>query len=497
MKVVRCLLLVAGIICGVISQSFTQLVIPGDFADPSVVYVDGTYYAVGTSSEWAPHFPIFSSKDMIEWSQVGYAFYKKPSWTMSSFWAPELVYRNGKFYLYYTARRASDKVSCVGVATADKIEDGFTDHGVLIEHGSEAIDGFLVEDKDGLYMTWKAYGLDKRPIELLAAKMSDDGLKITGEPFTLMMDSSRRGLEGQCIIKHDGYFYLFYSVGGCCGAKCSYAVNVARSTSLRGPYINYQHNPMLSENDQWRCFGHGTLVQSPDSTWYYLLHAYNKSSDIYTGRQGMLRKMKWNGEWPQFSEVPVQEKNTEFVDNFDGDKLSYNWQWDFRHAQPVSSVNNNELCLSGELDSTKNPTGNVIAVRPFSADFEMSVKVNNTNAALKGLAFYGDASAAVGIGVRDNIVEVWQIKDSSRNVVWSATLPKKQIPVELKLKAEKGQNLQFSFRNGSNNWKAAGKSINAGFLPQWDRAPRPGLHHRGNADQPACFSQFRIAQIYR
>src|SRR5687768_16555840 len=112
---------------------------------------------------------------------------------MSSFWAPELVHRNGKFYVYYTARRASDKVSCVGVATADKIEDGFTDHGVLVEYGSEAIDGFLVEDTDGLYMTWKAYGLDQRPIELLGAKMSEDGLKITGKPFTLLKDSSRQG----------------------------------------------------------------------------------------------------------------------------------------------------------------------------------------------------------------------------------------------------------------------------------------------------------------
>ena len=72
--------------------------IPGDFADPSVIYVDGTYYATGTSSEWAPHYPIFTSADGRNWTSAGYVFKKSPSWAMSSFWAPELFYRNGVYY---------------------------------------------------------------------------------------------------------------------------------------------------------------------------------------------------------------------------------------------------------------------------------------------------------------------------------------------------------------------------------------------------------------
>src|SRR5688572_16249147 len=71
-------------------KNYTNPVIPGDFADPSVIKVGDTYYATGTSSEWAPHFPLFTSKDLVTWKQVGYIFNKQPSWTASSFWAPEL-----------------------------------------------------------------------------------------------------------------------------------------------------------------------------------------------------------------------------------------------------------------------------------------------------------------------------------------------------------------------------------------------------------------------
>src|SRR5690606_33316068 len=109
--------------------------IPGDFADPSIIHVNGTYYATGTSSEWAPHYPIFTSTDLKSWSTAGYVFMKTPAWAMSSFWAPELFYRKGVFYVYYTARRASDSISCIGVATSHDPAKGFTDHGVVVEFG--------------------------------------------------------------------------------------------------------------------------------------------------------------------------------------------------------------------------------------------------------------------------------------------------------------------------------------------------------------------------
>lgn len=95
----------------------------------------------------------------------------------------------------------TDGTSYIGVATADKPEGPYTDHGPIVEYGTEAIDAFVLEDAGELYISWKAYGLDPRPIELLACKISDDGLRMAGEPFTLLRDDKRQGMEGQHWLK--------------------------------------------------------------------------------------------------------------------------------------------------------------------------------------------------------------------------------------------------------------------------------------------------------
>ena len=51
---------------------FTNPVIHGDVADPSILRIDDTYYATGTSSEWAPYYPVFTSKDLVNWKQTGH-----------------------------------------------------------------------------------------------------------------------------------------------------------------------------------------------------------------------------------------------------------------------------------------------------------------------------------------------------------------------------------------------------------------------------------------
>ncbi|MGC4103746.1 family 43 glycosylhydrolase [Ferruginibacter sp.] len=213
-------------LCGTIAiAQTTPSVIPGDFPDPSIIRTSKGYYAAGTSSEWAPVYPIYFSSDLKKWKQVGNVFEKAPEWTAGSFWAPEYYKIGDTYYIYYTARRRSDNISCIGVATSRYPDRDFIDHGVVVEHDKEAIDAFIVNENGQLYITYKAYGLDNRPIELLAKKLSADGLKTEGESFSLLKDDERIGLEGQAIMKQNGYYYIFYSAGGCCGGgwQLSYA----------------------------------------------------------------------------------------------------------------------------------------------------------------------------------------------------------------------------------------------------------------------------------
>lgn len=476
------------------SQRYENPVIPGDFADPSVIRVGNTYLAAGTSSEWAPHFPLFQSKDLLHWHPIGYVFPKTPSWASASFWAPELFYRNGTYYAYYVARKKSDGISCIGVATTKEPAKGFMDHGILLEFGKEAIDPFVIEEANKLYITWKAYGLDKRPIEILGARLSDDGLKVTGEPFMLLRDDEKKGLEGQCLVKRNGFFYLFYSPGNCCGRGCSYKVEVARSTSLQGPYTRFPDNPLLAETDEWKCMGHGTLVTSAAGKDYYLYHAYSKTADVYTGRQGMLGEVVWSTStgWPTIDPLGKQAViSKRFRDDFSKSSLAGVWQWDFRHAQPTWKLEKGALYLAGQT-TADNPTGTAITIRPLTGNYELTTEVINQNASLKGLVLYGDAGQSAGIGVQDNIVQVWEVKKEKRSILNEEQVNTSK-PIQLKMKVERGNQLRFYWRADGKSWKelAIGNACYQGdFLPPWDRSPRPGLLQNGTA--PAAFSYVSI-----
>lgn len=472
--------------------------IPGDFADPSIIREGNHYYAIGTSSEWGPQFPIFRSDNLQQWEQTGFLFDKAPEWTSSSFWAPEFFHHNNTYFVYYTARRKKDGISCIGVATSKYPDHGYKDQGIIIEHGKEAIDAFVYDDNGQLYITWKAYGLDKRPIEILGSKLSADGLSLTGTPFTLLKDDAHKGMEGQSIIKKDQYYYLFYSAGGCCGVDCDYNVRVARATAITGPYVEDAANPILSASGDWKCPGHGTFVKDPQGKDFYIYHAYNKNSNVFTGREGMIAQLTWNEQaWPVFNSPAFTQKSraaTTLSYNFKDDKTPIFWQWDFRHMQPVVKQANGKLILSGSYDK-KDPSGIALTLRPYAAAYEISTTVTNTNDASKGLIIYGDVSAAIGIAVRGQQVECWITKGDSKTVLNQQTLTSKGAPVSLKMVTLPDFTCRFYWKQG-NDWQEltpGNKPLDIKFLPPWDRSPRPGLNFAGKAGEKAEFSNFSIS----
>ncbi|WP_162799959.1 glycoside hydrolase family 43 protein [Pedobacter jeongneungensis] len=476
------------------AQTVIEPVIAGDFADPSIIRANKQYFAIGTSSEWAPHFPIYTSKDLLDWKQSGYVFERAPAWTSGSFWAPEYDYHDKTYFIYYTARRKKDNVSCIGVATSKYPDRGFVDQGIIIDYGKESIDAFVYLDGDTRYITFKAYGLDKRPIEILAYKLAKNGIKIEGEPFSLLKDDQHIGLEGQSILKKDGYYYLFYSAGNCCGAQCDYNVRVARSKSFAGPYELYAANPLLMENEYWKCSGHGTFVKTTDGKDYYLYHAYNKKTNVFSGRQGMLAQLSWTGKdgWPVLKEQSGPSVNQDLKLSFTNSEIDKRWQWDFRNSTPGILQQNGQLHLSGRINKD-NLTGIALTVRPISATFEATTTVTNTNSALKGLVYYGDAGSAVGIGISGNEIEFWKVENKTKTVLSKVKISAK-VPVELKMKTADDLSLLVFFKQPNEEWQSvpAKEKITVNFLPQWDRSPRIGLHFNGSISQNADFSSFGL-----
>ncbi|MBA3334845.1 MAG: family 43 glycosylhydrolase, partial [Acidobacteria bacterium] len=140
------------------SATYTNPVQAGDYPDPSVIRVGKNFYATATSSEWGPEFPILHSRDLVNWNIVGVVFPKRPEWSVGNYWAPEIWQENGKFYIFYVARR-KDGPLCIAVATAAKPTGPYTDHGALECQEVGSIDAFPIRDENGkLFVVWKEDG---------------------------------------------------------------------------------------------------------------------------------------------------------------------------------------------------------------------------------------------------------------------------------------------------------------------------------------------------
>lgn len=287
------------------TKTLTNPVIDADRPDPSVIKIGNTFYAAATSGNHKQAYPRFKSKDLKTWEPMGYIFEQWPEWSAGAFWAPELFELNGKVLCYYTAKQKNDGTSCIGVAVADGPEGVFVDHGPLIRTTNEAIDAFVYKDGEQLYVTWKAYGLDPThlPIEILGQRLSKDGLRLEGAPFTLVRDDERLGCEGQCIFKQGEYYYMLYSIRDCCSPQSDYAVSVARSKHFTYGWEKYDGNPILTGNDtDIQSCGHGTMVKW-GKDMYYLCHAYYFGK-YKEGRKAIVEHLSMgNDKWPHFDNV--------------------------------------------------------------------------------------------------------------------------------------------------------------------------------------------------
>lgn len=159
-----------------------QLVLPGDYPDPSVVKIGDTYWASASTSNWFPAYPLLKSKDLIRWETTGNIFNTMPDWIDYYFWAPEITYENGKVYIYYTAHKKGGNL-CVGAASADHPEGPYKDHGPLICQEVGSIDAFPMRDEAGkLYLIWKEDGNSVgKPTPIWAQEMNEERTALRGE----------------------------------------------------------------------------------------------------------------------------------------------------------------------------------------------------------------------------------------------------------------------------------------------------------------------------
>jgi len=491
--------------------TYENPVLPGDHPDPSIIRVGADYWATCTSSEWGPQFPLLHSRDLVNWQQTGAVFTNRPDWAVGNFWAPEISRFKNRYHVYYVGREKHGPLA-VAVATADKPEGPYTDHGPMVAQPQGSIDPSMCLDENGApYLIWKDDNNSVgKTTTIWAQPMNDAGTKLTGAPTALIHnDTDWEGalVEGPYILRRGDWFYLFYSGAGCCGSGCNYALGVARSHSLLGPWEKAPANPIMAGNERWKCPGHGSVVTDERGRYWFLHHAYPAVGGIFTGREGMLEEVVFEAnDWPTINrgmgpvirgnspyETTQTHDDLAFVDDFKGPALRPDWQWPQDH-KPNCVLNHGQLILSGEDKAGPETLTTVLAHFALTADYTATTVIDTAHLAAEtsaGLAVVGDLQNAVGLSVGHDGLVLWR-RDHGHYQSLAQTNAPSGDKLHLRLQVENGNQFHFAAGTDGKTWQSVGEGSLAQNLPPWDRSVRIALTVEGARTTEARFNSFQL-----
>ncbi|CAM3814656.1 glycoside hydrolase family 43 protein [Marinicrinis lubricantis] len=274
-------------------------VISGFHPDPSICRVGEDYYLVTSSFEYFPGVPLFHSRDLANWQQIGHVLTRteqlnlKKAGSSGGIYAPTIRYHDGTFYMTTT------NVSGGGnfyVYT----EDPYGEWSDPIYVDQSGIDPDLFFDVDGtVYYTTShdahGQGAYQSRIDVKTGqRLSDVTLiwKGTGGQYP----------EAPHIYRIGDWYYLMISEGG---TEYGHMATIARSRRPDGPFESCPHNPILSHRSLLKSIhatGHADLVQTPEGDWWAVflgIRPLGYPMHHHLGRETFLAPVHWNEDgWP-------------------------------------------------------------------------------------------------------------------------------------------------------------------------------------------------------
>ena len=293
-------------------------------ADPTVITVGDEYYLYFTNADGSDCSFIqgYKSKNLMDWEWLGRVFIpNRAAWGITSLWAPEVIEKDGKYYMYYSAYDANYNCMGIGVAVADNPAGPFVEYkgtlsdGTVINHTKspfnyvlkeyasnfKAIDPSVFIDDDGRIYLYLSQDQVDRESCIYGMELDSDMVSIKKDTITgpLVMasqswespDAANRWNEAPFVIKHDGKYYLTYSANYY--ASSLYAIGYAVSDSPLGEYEKPDNNPIMQATEDWPFIsgpGHCSFFPSADGKELYM--AYHSHKDV--GEAGAVRKINFD-----------------------------------------------------------------------------------------------------------------------------------------------------------------------------------------------------------
>ncbi len=350
------------------SDEFYTPILQGCYPDPAITRKGDDYYMVCSSFAMFPGVPIFHSKDLVNWTDLGGVlndvtqFNPHDTGISAGVYAPGITYNphNDTFYMIVTAFsgglnniivKTKDpkkgwgnpiKLGFGGIDPAIFFDDngkGYIVHNDAPDNGKERYNGHRV------IKIWEYDVENDKVIPGTDKIIVDGGVDPAQNPIWI---------EAPHLYKKDGKYFLMCAEGGTGG---NHTEVIFKSDSPKGPFIPAPSNPILTQKYFGRdrknkvdWAGHADLVKGPGDKYYgvFLAVRPNEKNRVNTGRETFILPVDWSGEFPVFENglIPLEPKmkmpqgatenktgkegffpngNFTFNDNFTSDKLDYRW----------------------------------------------------------------------------------------------------------------------------------------------------------------------------
>ncbi len=488
------------------TSEYLNPVMAGFYPDPSVCRKGDTYYLVTSSFSFFPGVPIFESKDLVNWKQVGHVLDRESQLPLGNqrvsagIFAPAISYneKNKTFYMITTNVGKGNFY----VKTQDPAK-GWSDPVYLKEVGG--IDPSFFFDKNG-----KAYIVNN---DAPSGKANYDGERsiwlhefdvkndcVVGEAVEIVRGGTHVvknpiWIEGPHLFKVGKYYYLMCAEGGTCDFHSEV---ILRAKDPRGPWEEFtEGNPILTQRtglsperpDIVTSAGHADIVQTPSGDWWAVFLACRPYQDDFynTGRDTYLLPVTWKDEWPTILEkglaVPTVNKkaglkneeglcntgNFRYTDRFDSDKLDMRWMYLRNQDFSAYSLGKDGLTITAS-------EANIHEVKPLTAVFrrqqhntftaETELTFNPANdKEMAGFALLQNENYNFTFGktkVGGKTAVVLTRAEGTNIVIGSRILSsdEAQKPIRLKIHGD-GRYYDFSYSTDGKTWHTIAQGVDA------------------------------------
>ncbi len=490
------------------SKQFYNPILAGFYPDPSICRVGDTYYLVNSSFSFYPGVPLSTSKDLVNWKQLGHVLDRKSQLPLThqrisgGIFAPAISYnqKNKTFYMITTNVGAGNFF----VKTKDPSK-GWSEPIYLPK--INGIDPSFFFDKNG-----QGYIVHNAPVDggadyegqraIRIFKFDANGDSIVGNHTQIVrggthVQKNPIWIEGPHLFRVGKYYYLMCAEGGTCDWHSEV---IFRAKSPMGPWEECPNNPILTQRtgldpkrpDIVTSTGHADIVQSKSGDWWAVfLGCRPYEADFYnTGRDTYLLPVTWKNGWPEILEkgkaMPTVLQKTEwqkkcnvtnvnpttgnftYTDKFNGSKLDNRWIF-LRNPSDFYKLTGNGLEINAKAVNISQPESpSAIFVRQqhntFTAETELSFNPANEHQ-LAGLVLLQNEeyNFVFGKTMREGKTVVTLKRAERTNItVASATLDNSESEQPLRLKIQgDGRYYNFYYATGDDAWKLLAQGVDA------------------------------------